>query len=277
MLAYRAKYWMVFPTLVLGASVEVIGWAGRLWSNRNVLYITPFLMQITTLIMAPVFFSAYDYIILGMAIDRLGPQYSVLRPRNYFILFILADIVSLILQAVGGGQAAASAADSAPTQSATDIMVAGIIFQLVSMAVFVVLGFDFILRASKDRPYAFREKHMSAKKAQSSEALSPAISEGLSEPEKDISTENSRAPDGLKPWWLMLAGCLVSSIAIVVRGVFRSVELSQGWTGTIMQTEIYQCLLDALMMVLAAGVFLPLNPLFLLPRRRSWRSSRSHV
>jgi hypothetical protein len=33
------------------------------------------------LIMAPVFFSAYVYVMLGTAINRLGAQYSVVPPK----------------------------------------------------------------------------------------------------------------------------------------------------------------------------------------------------
>jgi hypothetical protein len=118
--AWRSKYWIVYPTLVLGALTEVLGWSARYWSSQNVLLLTPFLMQISTwawtlsppppyqsyrpeaqlrlhlpvvapfaaaadpsplnrLIIAPVFFSAYCYAVLGTAIHKLGAQYSILR------------------------------------------------------------------------------------------------------------------------------------------------------------------------------------------------------
>ena len=295
--AYRAKYWVVYPTLVLGCLIEIMGWAGRLWSNRNVTLLTPFLMQICTLIMAPVFFSAFDYIILGVAIRRLGPQYSVLRPGWYLTVFLTADIISLILQAVGGGQASASAGTGAPTQTATDIMVAGIIFQLVSMGIFVVLGFDFILRATSKRAYAFRERQIAAKRAKAAEVgpgeeekkkrgsgttLAPvnsdetavagtgAVATSATKGEVTVD-EQVEARENLTRWWIMLAGCLVSSIAIVTRGIYRSIELSAGWDSKIIQTEILQAILDGLMMVIAVGIFNVLNPLYLLPRRATWK------
>jgi hypothetical protein len=46
--AYRSKYWVFFPTLVLGALIEVLGWSGRYWSSQNVTLLDPFLMQICT-------------------------------------------------------------------------------------------------------------------------------------------------------------------------------------------------------------------------------------
>lgn len=46
--AFRSKYWVIFPTLALGALIETIGWSGRLWSSKNVTLVSPFLMQIVT-------------------------------------------------------------------------------------------------------------------------------------------------------------------------------------------------------------------------------------
>ena len=51
--AYRSKYWIVYPTLVLGALTEILGWSARYWSSRNVLLITPFIMQISTSVPHP--------------------------------------------------------------------------------------------------------------------------------------------------------------------------------------------------------------------------------
>ena len=45
---YRAKYWVIYPTLIVGCITEILGWSGRLWSSQNVLFLTPFLMQIST-------------------------------------------------------------------------------------------------------------------------------------------------------------------------------------------------------------------------------------
>lgn len=46
--AFKSKYWIIYPTLVIGALVEVLGWAGRYWSSQNVTALDPFLMQICT-------------------------------------------------------------------------------------------------------------------------------------------------------------------------------------------------------------------------------------
>ena len=116
-----------------------------------------------SLIMAPVFFSAYCYVLLGTAIHRLGERFSCIPSRLYFFIFITADLVSLILQAVGGGQAAAGAAKGAPTQRASNTMVAGIIFQLIAMGIFIACGLDFAWRVVKDRPYGYRTRQIEKK------------------------------------------------------------------------------------------------------------------
>lgn len=55
-------------------------------------------MQITTLIIAPVFFTAALYILLGNFINLLGRQSSLLSARMYTIVFLTCDVVSLVIQ-----------------------------------------------------------------------------------------------------------------------------------------------------------------------------------
>ncbi|WWC87460.1 uncharacterized protein L201_002349 [Kwoniella dendrophila CBS 6074] len=300
--AFRSKYWIIYPTLILGALVEILGWSGRLWSSRNVLLLTPFLMQISTLIMAPVFFSAYDYVVLGMAINKLGPQYSLLQPKYYFATFITADVISLILQAIGGGKASSSAAEGAPTQSATNIMVAGIIFQLISMAVFLILGVDFIIRANSEKAYSFRLKQIENKAIKRKQKEANGDSEKATRRSSDHTlthTESDETVIGggqqsilkketqndleaqhisehnehlhIRNWWILLAGVLFSSTMILIRGIYRSIELVQGWDGYLITTEMYQNILDGLMMLLAVGIYNFIHPYYLLPRKTSWK------
>ncbi|KAL7419921.1 hypothetical protein Q5752_005839 [Cryptotrichosporon argae] len=267
--AWRARQWVIYPSLVLGALIEVLGWSGRLWSSKNLYLLTPYLMQICTLIMAPVWFSAYCYTALGQAIARLGPEYSVLPPRWYFIVFLTADVVSLVLQAIGGGQAAAAASRAAPTKSATKIMLAGIVFQLASMFIFLVLGADFVFRKLGDRPYAFRTRRVRRASGQSEKALGNVESGS----EDHAGAAHADDANERRGWWFFLAAVMISSIMIVLRGFMRSVELGQGWTGYVMKHQIFQNVLDGIPMVIAVAVFNVLNPLWLLPRRPHWRGT----
>lgn len=80
---------------------EIIGWSGRLWSNKNLNLDTPFMMQIASyvpgpppylpivvtlthprsLIISPVFFSAFNYTMLGKAVEKINPTYCMLTSK----------------------------------------------------------------------------------------------------------------------------------------------------------------------------------------------------
>lgn len=78
-----SRRWFLLGTLVLGGVSECIGWSARLASALSVKWVptqggfwdsngTAFLAQISTLIFAPAFLQAGNYIILGLIIGRLG-------------------------------------------------------------------------------------------------------------------------------------------------------------------------------------------------------------
>lgn len=69
---------------------------------------TSFIMQISSLIIAPAFMAAGNYILLGRIIPVLGSKYSFIHPLSYTIVFVTGDVISLVIQAVGGGQASAA-------------------------------------------------------------------------------------------------------------------------------------------------------------------------
>ncbi|KAF5967122.1 RSB1-like integral membrane transporter [Fusarium bulbicola] len=103
----RSKIWWC-SVFVVGGLVEIIGWAGRAWSSQCPYNSTAFLMQISTLIIAPVFYTAGVYIILGRLIQVFGRDCSILRPSLYLWIFCTCDVISLVVQAIGGGLASAA-------------------------------------------------------------------------------------------------------------------------------------------------------------------------
>ena len=107
-------------------------------------------MQITTLIIAPTFFSAGAYIILGKLIIRAGPKSSIISPRMYLYVFVTCDVISLVIQAIGGGKASVESNKvGGNTKPGTDTMVGGIVFQMGTMTIFTVLLLDFLRRVSR--------------------------------------------------------------------------------------------------------------------------------
>ncbi|KAI1841852.1 hypothetical protein JX265_010838 [Neoarthrinium moseri] len=135
--------------LTIGALTELIGWAGRTWSSECPYNANAYLMQITTLIIAPVFVTAALYVLLGIFINNLGRQYSLLSARMYTIVFLTCDIVSLVIQAVGGAMASSASSNKEDPWPGTRIMIAGVVFQLISMTIFAGLTVDFTIRSSR--------------------------------------------------------------------------------------------------------------------------------
>ncbi|UPK93076.1 hypothetical protein LCI18_004011 [Fusarium solani-melongenae] len=232
----RVRRWTSL-TFALGAMTELIGWAGRTLSSKCPYNGDAFLMQITTLIIAPTFFTAGLYVILGTLINRLGRSSSLLGPKMYAIVFLTADIVALVIQAIGGALASTEADKvNGDTETGTNIMVAGIVFQMAAMVVFTGLVLDFMRRVFIKKTY---------------------LSYGKAGLERPNCLPVTYA-------WLLVAVC-VSLGMIFIRSIYRTVELAQGWEGYLITHEGYFIALDASLMIVAVGIFNFLDPVFLLP------------
>lgn len=90
----------------------------------------PLEIRICCTIIAPSFLAAGLFFVLGVVINRLGPQYATFSPKAFSITFILCDLISLVVQAVGGAQASISFKTGGDPEKGAKIMVGGIIFQI---------------------------------------------------------------------------------------------------------------------------------------------------
>jgi hypothetical protein len=145
-----------------------------------------------------------------------------------------------------------------------NIMLAGIVFQLISMLFFVVIGSDFVYRVMADKPYAFRISPGRNK--------SLVTSDSSSNSNVEKNGEGIKSKENLTRWWIFLVGGVgLSSLAIIIRGTYRTAELSQGWGGSIMLTQNFQNFLDGLPMVIAVAIFNFINPTHLLAKREGWK------
>ena len=104
------------------------------------------------LTIAPAFISATIYLCLARLIVVYGPHLARFSPRFYTITFICCDVLSLVLQAAGGGLAATGDAGSSSQQAGVNVMIAGLAFQVVSMTLFMALSIDFIISVRRAAP-----------------------------------------------------------------------------------------------------------------------------
>lgn len=144
---FRRKLW--FLSFALGGILETLGWGARSGAHGDVCNDNIFIMQIVCLILAPAFFTATLYLLLGILIQQ-APQYSILTPRSYLVIFCGIDFLSLLLQAIGGGMA--GGADTQDTlDKGTDVMVGGVFVQIAGMTAFTILGLLFILKSYRNK------------------------------------------------------------------------------------------------------------------------------
>lgn len=106
----------------------------------------------TDLRSGPTFYTAAIYVILGQLIKIMGRHTSPISARSYLFIFCACDVFSLVIQAVGGGMAATATAAVPPkdTKVGTNIMVAGIVFQMASTTAFVALFCVFLRRVRQE-------------------------------------------------------------------------------------------------------------------------------
>ncbi|KAJ6525956.1 RTA1 like protein-domain-containing protein [Mycena capillaripes] len=213
------RLWWLLPTAALCGIGELIGWGARLWSSISPTASTPFTIQISSTIIAPTPLLAASFMIFSRVVQQLGAQYSWLTPKWYTIIFLPCDIIALVVQGVGGGMAS-SANDLAGANRGARVMLGGIGFQFAVIIVFSALALDFTQRYLRDKP---------------------------ARPNTD---PNPRAL--LTPRFkIMLAALAFSTTTLFIRSVYRIIELTGGWEGRIIHTEVYFNVLDGGMVVLA--------------------------
>ncbi|KAK6969103.1 RTA1 like protein-domain-containing protein [Favolaschia claudopus] len=231
------RLWWLLPTAALCGVGELVGWGGRLWSSFSPREDTPFIIQISTTILAPTPLLAASFMIMSRLIQRLGSSYSWLTPSWYTRIFLPCDIIALVVQGVGGG-IASSADDQAGAEQGAQVMLGGIGFQFAVIIIFSILAIDFTTRYLLDRPVRRADSSTSSRKP-----MTPKLK-------------------------VMLIALGFSTVVLFIRSVYRLIELSDGWNGRIIETEVYFNVLDGGMVVLAIftlnfihpGVFLAAEP-----------------
>lgn len=187
---------------------------------------TSYLVPLT---IGPAFLTGAIYLTLSRIIVANGSNISRFSPRTYSITFMSADFVSLLLQGAGGGLAA-TADDNDGSNVGRNLMIAGVVFQVICLALFMALWAEFIFRLRRTPENA-----------------------------KDVQFEELRRTK--KFVWLTYA-VWGAVILIFVRSVYRVAELQQGFDGPIAQNEPLFMVLEGPMIFLAVTFLTVLHPGF---------------
>lgn len=105
-LGWRYKITSFTVCMVLGLLTETLGYASRILLHGDPFKRDYFLWYLITLTIGPVFLAAAIYLAIGRIVVVFGEDISRIKPRTYTTFFLGCDIVSLVVQAVGGGIAA---------------------------------------------------------------------------------------------------------------------------------------------------------------------------
>jgi hypothetical protein len=172
----------------------------------------PFLVQIICLTIAPAILAAGVYLCLSRIVRTFGQDNSRISARAYPVIFVSCDIVSLILQAGGGGYASVKTHNREDPKVGNNIMIAGLSVQVFTLLVFMLLALDFANCTIR------RIRKMGAHDA------------------LDRQHANLRKSWQFKGFLVALS---LSTLCIFTRCVFRVAELSNGWEGHLMKKQNY--------------------------------------
>ncbi|KAK3693758.1 RTA1 like protein-domain-containing protein [Podospora appendiculata] len=220
---------------VLGIICEILGYAGRIMSWKNQWADTGFLIQITCLTIGPAFMAAGIYLCLRRIVYTFGPENSRIAPEMYTRFFIPCDVISLVLQAVGGAMASIASQNNKSVDLGDNIMIAGLSFQVATLLVFMVCAADFGFNVRR------RIRKYGADGA-------------LDQHEAVRRVRNSWRFKGL------LVAMAVSTICIFWRSVYRVAELSRGWEGPLMRRQDLFVGFEGVMIIIACLVLNAFHP-----------------
>jgi len=226
-LGIKHKTWGYMVAMILGLLLEVVGYVARVMIHNSPFDNNNFLMYLVCLTIAPALLTAAIYLCLGRIVHVYGEHLSYFKARTYTVIFCTCDLISLVLQALGGG-IASSSNDLSGKNLGKNLMLAGLIFQVVSLVLFALCAGDFALRVMKNKS-RWNVKY--------------------------IDIVNSLL------FKSFLVGLAVASVTIFARSVYRCAELAGGFNGSLFTSdEALFMVLEGAMIVIATTCLTVLHP-----------------
>ncbi|KAJ3004601.1 hypothetical protein HKX48_001138 [Thoreauomyces humboldtii] len=231
-LGARYRTWGFTIPIIMGAACEVIGYGGRIMGRSDPFSLNPFLVYLVPLTIGPAFLTASIYLCLGRIVTVYGRIHSRLAPRTYTIVFVTFDLVSLILQSIGGAMAAQSVTQ-VQLDNGVHVMMAGLIWQVVSIVLFLIVWTDFVLARRR------------------------AVARGTGSGDGNVRFDGLIGSKGFTYFqWALLA----STLLILIRCIFRVSELSGGFNGSEANNEVEFMILEGPMIFIATGLMAAFHP-----------------
>ena len=155
-------------------------------------------------------------------------KYATLKPVFVTPFFVTIDVVSLVIQGIGGGTAGGADSDS-DAHTGSMIAVAGVAVQLFGYLVFDIVFLLFLRSVWSDR-HELLDKFLP-----------------------------------------LLIAVFCSSVLIVLRSIYRVIEMGAGWSGVINRTEWALYVFDGTFVLLAVIILNCFHPGRYIPNDLSWK------
>lgn len=155
-----------------------------------------------------------------------GEQYSRIAANLYPWIFVSCDIAAIVVQAAGAAVAAGagSSGNYKEAKAGDDVILAGIVLQVTTMAVFCAMVADYWQRRKRGRIHSQQKPPQES----SGGRIMPAKVE------------------------LFCALMALAYITILIRCIYRIHEMAGGWGGPPMRSEAAFMVLDGAMVGLAS-------------------------
>ncbi|KAF1956892.1 hypothetical protein CC80DRAFT_525114 [Byssothecium circinans] len=222
------KTWTYAIALGIGTLFECASYIGRVIMNNNLWDESGFKLQVCALVLGPSFVAAAIYLTLKHFVLYCGSQHSLIKSRLYPWVFVGCDFGSMVLQSIGGGMAAAGGTNNKKLiDGGNNMIVAGIAFQVATMAVCGLLVVVYIIRYRKGA------------------AVRDAVEEK--------SAYHLHKEEGDIPLWKIKVFAFMVSLAyitVLIRCIYRLPEMAGGWGNAPMRNETEFLLLDGMQVTL---------------------------
>jgi hypothetical protein len=162
-LGVRYRTWAYTCGMIGGLALELLGYIGRIQLHYDVFSQAKFTNYVIGTTIAPAFFAMAIYLCLGRIIFIYNNELSPLQPRTITVLFVCCDIISILLQSLGG-TITATADTLSQHNNGVNISIAGLASQVASMTVFIYLCCHFAWNVSK-QPSKIDPAHESFRKS----------------------------------------------------------------------------------------------------------------
>ncbi|RCK66786.1 Sphingoid long-chain base transporter RSB1 [Candida viswanathii] len=260
LMLFKSKYWFFNVAFFIGYGMEFIGFLGRVLAVGNEDHLGYYTMQSFCLTVSPAFIMGGIYFVFGQLVVIHGSEFSILPPLWYSYFFITLDVCTILIQAAGGGIAAAGTAGN----TGTILMIVGVAAQVGSMSIFLFFWFEFLIRIYFKHSKGERlRSHLVEKNFANFMRLlfNVPSTRGYKSNYLDETYDSKyyKIRQSRLFGWFPLA-ITVAVVVVYIRCIYRVVELAQGWNGYLMVHEIFLLVLDASMISICGLIFIPFHP-----------------